>query len=381
MRHPPRRRRAPRAPQRPPALGTAPGRTPCARPPGPANFRSDCTASRAAAHRVSPANSAQFWPLPIASERLAEPALRRWSHSIASAPEVPRQGRPRAETAGGTHTPSRPTSWGGARRRVRRPQPLVSRVRLAARRVSSSCFELGQAFRRGRPGPAASPHPEGGMSGVLLTTLEGRPIRKGDVVVCRWDDDAERESPFASRSPPHSRPAGANRGQRPPRARIRARALCWRPESVAAPRNRAPRSPVAAPGQTTSNRAPFEVLSRGTRAGTSHPAAPRIPGPQPRARALPLCCWVAPPLPADTGEVLETAAGAGAADGLVYLHYPAREFPRLPNARMPPAAPALLAPPPCPPRAPRWGGRWRGFPPARLPPARPCSPRALDRPQ
>ncbi|KAA0147235.1 hypothetical protein FNF29_07496 [Cafeteria roenbergensis] len=54
------------------------------------------------------------------------------------------------------------------------------------------------------------------MSGVPLTTLEGRPIRKGDVVVCRWDDDAEH-----------------------------------------------------------------------------------------------------------TGEVLETAAGAGAADGLVYLHYPA----------------------------------------------------------
>lgn len=83
------------------------------------------------------------------------------------------------------------------------------------------------------------------------------------------------------------------------------------------------------------------------RVGTSHPAVPRLPRPRLRFRPPPLCCRVFLLLPADTGEVLETAAGAGAAGGLVYLHYPAREFPRLPNALEP--APSQLpgsAPPP-----------------------------------
>lgn len=56
------------------------------------------------------------------------------------------------------------------------------------------------------------------MSGVPPTTSEGQPIRKGDVVVCRWDDDSERESPFAPSPPPpctraQPAPIAANRGR------------------------------------------------------------------------------------------------------------------------------------------------------------------------
>lgn len=96
-------------------------------------FQGNWATSGAAAQRVAPANSALF---PPSSERPAEPtgaggAIPLRVRSTCCGPGG------RARRTRPPHSPVGPTTLGGARRRVRRRQPLVSGVRdgLAACRV------------------------------------------------------------------------------------------------------------------------------------------------------------------------------------------------------------------------------------------------------